>query len=138
LNLNFVYGLPLTDQLEVYGGYTYLQARLTGENAYDNEVSLDMVYRPTPLFDLLGGYYYSFEAQGGFGELAVLREQALHEKSVLTLRGILGINDGYVVEGHNGFNHVQFRLGVTNYPIKRLEILSYGAYNFALHRDPSR
>ena len=52
------------------------------------------------------------------------------------LRGVLGLNDGYVVEGHNGWNHVQLRAGVGLYPLKRLEIQTYAAYNIALGSKP--
>lgn len=138
LNLNFVYGLPITDALEIYGGYTHVQARLIDERGHDNEVSLDLVYMPTRLFDLTAGYYYSFEARGGFGELGLQHQQSLHEKVVLSLRGVLGINDGYVIEGHNGWNHVQLRAGVAFYPLKRLEIQTYAAYNIAIESNPEQ
>ncbi|MFC1761670.1 hypothetical protein ACFL6U_06280 [Planctomycetota bacterium] len=138
LNLNFIYGMQVTDQLDVYGGYTHLQSRFAGENAHDNEVSFDLAYMPTPWFDLLASYYYSFKAQGGFSELALQREQPLSQKAVLTLRGILGINNGYIVDGHNGLNHTQLRVGLTLYPVSRLEIRSYAAYNFAINRNPER
>jgi hypothetical protein len=138
LNLNLVYGLRPTDQLEIYAGYTHLQTRLDGENTKDNEMFADLVYMPTELFDVLVNYYLSFEARGSFWEFALEREQMLNDKTVLRLRSILGINEGYVSNGHNGLNHVQLRLNMAFYPVACIEIVPYVAYNFAIDSEPER
>lgn len=138
LDLNFVYGLKPADQLEVYAGYTYIHSRLTNDDASDNEVSLDVVYMPTALFDVLGSWYHSFEAGGGFWKVAVQRQQTLNARTVLTLRSGLGINDGYISQGHDGFNNVLLRLNLAYYPLPRLEVMSYAAYSVALNRNPDR
>jgi hypothetical protein len=138
LNLNFIYGHKLTDQLDIYGGYTHLQTRLEGGNTKDNEIFADLIYTPTTLFDVLVNYYYSFEASGSFWEFALKREQMLNDKTVLTLRSILGINEGYVPNGHNGLNHAQLRLNLAYYPVPCIEIMPYVAYNFAIDREPER
>ncbi len=138
LNLNFIYGHKLTDQFQIYGGYTYLRSRLTGENATDHEVSVDLVYTPGTLFELSGSYYHSFDADGSFWELSLRHNKALNDKAILTLRGILGFNEGYIADGHNGLNHLQLRVGLDWHPVSRFEISSYAAYNFAIDSKPER
>jgi len=138
LNLNFIYGLKLTDQLELYGGYTHLQSRLEAGNTKDNEIFADLIYTPTTLFDVLVNCYHSFEASGSFWEFALKREQMLTDKTVLTLRSILGVNEGYVPNGHDGLNHLQLRLSLALYPSTRIEIAPYLAYNFAIDSEPER
>jgi len=137
-NLNFVYGLKLMDQLEIYAGCHHLQTRLAGENDRDNEVSVDLVYMPTTLFDILTNGYYSFDARGSFWEFTLKREQMLNDQTVLTLRSVLGANEGYVPNGHDGLNHVQLRLNLAYYPASRIEIVPYVAYNFAIDSEPER
>jgi hypothetical protein len=137
-NLNFVYGFKLSDQLEIYSGYTHLQTRFAGENTKDDEVFADLVYTPTTLFDVSANYYYSFEAHGSFWEFALKREQKLNDLIVLTLQSILGVNEGYVSDGHKGLNHVQLRLNLAYYPISCIEIVPYVAHNFAIDREPDR
>jgi len=138
VNLNFIYGLKLADQLEIYGGYTHLQSRLDSRNGKDNEMFADLVYMPTELFDVLVNCYHSFEASGFFWEFALKREQMLNDKTVLTMRSILGVNEGYVPNGHNGLNHLQLRLNMAWYPVACIEIVPYVAYNLAIDSEPVR
>ena len=138
LNLNFIYGHKLTDQLDIYGGYTHLQDRLEDEHTKDNEIFADLVYMPTAPFDVLVNYYYSFDARGSFWEFALKREEILNEQTVLTLSSIVGFNEGYVPNGHNGLNHVQLRLNLALYPVPCIEIMPYVAYNFAIDSEPER
>ena len=138
VNLNFIYGLKLTDQFEIYGGYTHLQTHLEDENTKDNEIFADLIYAPTTMFDVLVNCYHSFDARGAFWKFALRREQMLNDKTVLTLHSILGVNGGYVPNGHNGLNHLQLRLNLAFYPVSRIEIVPYMAYNFAIDREPER
>jgi hypothetical protein len=138
VNLNFIYGLKLANQLEIYAGYTHLQNRLESRNSKDNEMFADLVYMPTELFDVLVNCYHSFEASGFFWKFALKREQMLNDKTVLTMRSILGVNEGYVPDGHQGLNHLQLRLNMAWYPASRIEITPYLAYNFAIDRQPER
>ena len=137
-DLNFIYGHKLTAQLEIYGGYTHLQTRRDSRNSKDNEMFADLVYMPTELFDVSVNCYHSFEASGSFWEFALQREQMLNDQTVLTLRSILGVNEGYVPNGHNGLNHVQLRLNLALYPVPCIEIMPYVAYNFAIDSEPER
>jgi len=138
LDLNLVYGRRLTDQLDLYAGYNHIQAHLPGDNAHDNKVSLDLIYTPTSLFDLLASAYHSFDADGAFWKLALRREQILNDKTILTFRSILGGNEGYVPQGHDGLNHAQLRLNLAYYPAPRIELTSFAAYNIAIDSDPQR
>jgi hypothetical protein len=138
LNLNFIYGLKLADQLEIYAGYTHLRSRLENVDARDNELFADLVYKPTRQFDVLVNCYHSFETSGFFWKFALKREQILNDKAILTMRSILGVNEGYVAEGHDGLNNFQLRLNLAYYPISRIEIVPYVAYNFAIDSEPER
>lgn len=138
VNLNLIYGLKLADQLEIYGGYTHIQSRLDSRNSKDNEMFADLVCMPTELFDVLVNCYHSFEASGFFWEFALKREQMLNDKTVLAMRSILGVNEGYVPDGHDGLNHVELRLNMAWYPVYRFEIAPYIAYNFAIDSEPER
>ena len=122
----------------MYGAYSHIQSRWANEHTQDNEAAVDLVYMPTPLFDVLGSCYYSFDARGSFWEFALRREQILNDQTVMTLRSILGANEGYISDGHNGLNHVQLRLSLAFYPAARVEIVSYAAYNVPINREPKR
>jgi len=138
VNLNVVYGWRLGDQLELYGGYNHLEMRTDGDWDKDNEVAAGLIYAPTTMFDVLVSCYHSFEAHGAFWEWGLKREHTIDEQTILTLNGILGANDGYIADGHNGLNHVQLRLELAYYPTPHLEIVPYAAYNFAIEREPDR
>lgn len=138
VNLNLVYGWSLSEQLELYGGYNHLEIRTDGDWDKDNELSAGLIYAPTTLFDILVGCYHSFEAHGSFWEWGLQREHTINEQTMLTLNGVVGANDGYIVDGHNGLNHVQLRLDLAYYPAPYLEIVPYAAYNIAIDREPDR
>ena len=52
------------------------------------------------------------DAKGMFYEWSTYREFSLAEQSTGLISGILGMNDGYVSDGHNGANFYAFSFGL--------------------------
>lgn len=135
INLNVVYGTTLTEDVVVYAGYNRVHSRDSGINANDNEISLDLAYKWVKHFQILASIYHSFDADGSFMEMAVKFRRALNSKIHYGARGVLGINAGYIPDGHNGFNHVQLRASIAYHPLTQLDIYAYTAYTQAINRD---
>lgn len=137
-NLNIEYGAELGEKVEIDIGYSHIQARDNGVNSNDNELGFDLSFEVKDRLHLASSVYYSFEAQGSFVELAVEHEYPVNEKWHLGLQGIIGINAGYVSDGHDGLNHFQILANVTYHPIARAEMHAYIAYNKAIDEDSMR
>ncbi|MBT8119400.1 MAG: hypothetical protein KJN89_06740 [Gammaproteobacteria bacterium] len=135
LNLNFVYGVLPTDDVAVYLGYNHIRARLSGERANDNEVSLALVHKLVKHVGLAAEIYHSFEAGGSFLELSAKYNDALNKKLRYGMLAALGTNAGYVADGHTGLNHFQLRVNASYHPIIKAEFYSYLGYNVAINRD---
>ncbi len=117
LNLNFIYGILPTEDLAVYFGYNHIRARYLGERANDNEISLDLVHKLIKRVVLAAGIYHSFDASGSFMEMTVKYFDAPYKRAHYSVQAGLGVNAGYVSDGHTGlitFNCVPMR------PISRL------------------
>lgn len=134
-NLNLVYGFSLTEDLVVYAGYTYLQARLEEEKASDNEISLAMDYKLFKRWSSGAVIYHSFDANGSFMEFSVHHGYKLNKKFHLHASALLGVNADYIPDGHNGLNNFQLRLDVAYQPITQMEVYAYTSYNQAINRD---
>ena len=135
LNLNFVYGTDLTDDLLAYFGYNHIRARYRDERAIDNEISFDMAYR---LFEHVGafaGIYHSFDADGSFVEMGVKYFGNLNKKIHYSVLGSMGANADYIPDGHNGLNHVQLRVNAAYQLVMQIELHCYAGYNQAINRD---
>ena len=135
LNLNFVYGVLPTDDVAVYIGYNHIRASLSGDTANDNEVSLALVHKLMKHVGLAAEIYHSFEASGSFIEMSARYNDALNKKLYYGMSAGLGVNAGYVAEGHTGLNHFQLRANASYHPIIKTEFYSYLGYNAAINRD---
>ena len=135
LNLNFVYGTALTDELLAYFGYNHIRARDRGERAIDNEISFDMVYKLIEHVGAFAGIYHSFDADGSFIEMGVKYFDHLNKKTHYSVLGSMGANADYIPDGHNGLNHVQLRVNAAYQPVMHIELHSYAGYNQAINRD---
>jgi hypothetical protein len=51
---------------------------------------------------------------------------------------VFGINQGYVADGHNGANHVEFRLGGEYSLTEAVSVAVHASYNLAIDRDAAR
>ena len=135
LNLNFVYGIRPTENLAVYFDYTHLRAHYRSEHAHDNEVSLGLVYKLLEKVGIAAATYHSFEADGAFMEVSAKYFDKTSDDINYSLQGGLGINTGYVADGHKGLNHLELRANVSHAPFIQAELYAYTAYNVALNKD---
>ena len=134
-NLSFVGGTRLTDNFLLYAGYTWLYARAQDESANDDEVSLGFVYEWTKNLSAAAVAYHSFYASGTFIETTVRYGASISQTLDYSLQAILGANDGYVIDGHDGLNHFQLRANIEYEPVKNVQLYSLVGYTRAINRD---
>lgn len=80
---------------------------------FDNEIGFGISYGDLPYdFSLALDASYSFEATGYYAELSLERSQEITDNLSFTATGILGINQGFVSDGHDGLNHFGLRAGL--------------------------
>lgn len=138
LNLNFVYGMLPTEDVAIYVGYNHIRARQSGERANDNEISLDLVHKLFKQVGVAAGIYHSFDASGSFMELTVKYFDAPYKKAHYSVQAGLGVNAGYVADGHTGLNNFQLRANASYLPVVQVELYSYLGYTAAIDRDATR
>ncbi|WFB37706.1 hypothetical protein P3T73_08040 [Kiritimatiellota bacterium B12222] len=114
-------------------GYTYLAFPQDSENdqEYSAEIAREVSGGFTPFF----GATYAVEAGGTFIELGVGKEWVLTEKWVFSSVVAIGINEGYVVEGHNGFNNATLGLVASYVVVEHLHIDIGGQVSLPLEKD---
>ena len=61
VNLNIIYATVLSKNLELLSGYSAIASREESSNAYDNEVSLELIYSFAQQVQLISSLYYSFD-----------------------------------------------------------------------------
>jgi hypothetical protein len=138
LNLNFIYGILPTEDLAVYFGYNHIRARYLGEGANDNEISLDLVHKLIKHLAVAASIYHSFDASGSFMEMAVKYFDAPYKRAHYSVQAGLGVNAGYVSDGHTGLNNFQLRANVSYLPVIQVELYAYTGYSAAINRDAVR
>jgi hypothetical protein len=136
LNLIAAYGY-VWEGFEAKVSYTHL--RFFSDKAYDNEVGAGLAYTELPLHFSAGiEGYYSFEAEGAFVETVLGSEIELHERLTLTPSAILGFNQGYIPDGHDGPNHATLMIEARTPLFKGLELAAYAAYTWGISSDAAR
>ena len=117
-----------------YVTYTYLETLV--DHQHDNEIGLGVAWAGLPAgVEATLDAYYSFDADGWFGELGLNREFELSQKWNISLSGVLGINQGYIADGHDGVNHVA-ALVETHYQLNDSITLDiHAGYTWAIDRD---
>lgn len=134
LNLNIIYAAKLYQNLDVFVAYNLIQSQESATTTNDNEISLDLAYFHNKHFYLLATFYYSYDTEGAFSELAIKKAYRVHNIS-MSLKGILGFNGGYVTNGHNGINNAQLRANFSYHIKKSIEAYAYASYSSAINRD---
>ena len=76
--------------------------------------------------------YYSFAADGWFGELSLSRHLEYFEDFHYEVSAILGYNMGYIRDGHLGFNHAEVAWGFEYHVNPRISVVGYSAFSWAL------
>jgi hypothetical protein len=134
-NLSFIGGTRLTEHILLYAGYTWLYARAEAESANDDEISLGMDYDWTENLGAAAVVYHSFLTSGTFMEMTVRYGEILGQEMDYSIQAILGANDGYVIEGHDGLNHFQLRAYLNYHPVTNVEFYALAGYSQAIDKD---
>ena len=133
------YSLSITQEKNdwsFYAGYTHLV--LSKSNESDDEWSFGLAYDNLPY--LIGTSVdgtYSMDAEGMFYEWSTYREFSISDKLTAKVSGVLGLNDGYVSDGHNGANFYALSVGAEHKIADDFVISCHGMQNFAIDRDLS-
>lgn len=133
LQMGVAYGRRWND-LEVSIGYTHL--RFPEGGPHDHELGLGLVWDGGPLgIEFALDAYHSIEAAGHFVEGTVSRSWELSQTTSLELAGAVGMNQGYIADGHDGANHASLRLGLSRELGESITLHVHGTWNQALDRD---
>jgi len=136
LNLNFIFGFKPNDRIELYAGYSHLL--FFRDKFHDNEVGAGIVLSYLKWVDYFATDTYSFDAGGSFIETGLSREFALSDPLTLKAIGLLGINSGYIADGHDGANNLQLLVEASYKISRRLELTMFAGYSWAIDADPGR
>jgi hypothetical protein len=136
VNVGAGYEIELAEHVSAALGYTHLNFRT--DDADDHEVSVDLAYTGFGDSILVAGAYYSLEADGFFSEVGVQTDLPAPEGMTLSPYALLGINQGYVVDGHDGANHALFGVEASMDLTATLSLILYGAYSIAIDKDADR
>ena len=121
---------------DFYGSYTHFRFPL--ENSNENELGVGAAWSGLPNeIELSIDAYYSFETDGFFAEVAASREFSITDKLALNFSVPIGINLGYVDDGHDGANNIAARVGWDYTLSESLTLTAHTTYSWALDRDNS-
>jgi hypothetical protein len=70
-----------------------------------------------------------------FYEWSTYREFSLSEKSELFVSGLLGLNEGYVSDGHDGANFYAISIGIDRKITNNFVVFGHGMQSFAINPD---
>lgn len=122
------------EDLGWYFAYTHL--RFPDDAAHDNEIGAGFSWSGLPWeLALSMDAYYSFDAEGSFIETSLVRDFDVSERLKLSPSLVFGANQGYVPEGHDGANHIEFRLGGEYALTESLTLTAHTSYNIGIDRD---
>ena len=137
-DLNIVYGAKVATGFSVYAGYTYIYSRDNGLSDNDNELSLDLAYKLIDHVSLLTSIYHSLDARGTFVEMATKYARPLSNTIQFSAQVIVGVNAGYVTDGHRRLNNIQLRSTVSYQPTAQIDVYAYLSTSRAINRDANR
>ncbi len=136
LHLSAALGWAWRD-LEWYAGYSHLRFPIDG--GHDHEVAAGFNWSALPVgLDLGVVAYYSFDADGAFGEATLGREFEISECFSLKPSIVFGINQGYVTDGHDGANHIALGAEGAYTFTEAFSAEFHASYNLAIDRDSQR
>ena len=121
---------------EFYLAYTYLD--FSKDHESDSEWSAGISYGELPFaMETSLDASYSMDAEGTFFEWSTGKAFNLNETLQLSLSGVLGWNEGYVSDGHDGLNFFALRTGAKANLSEKLSLVAHGTQSLALGRDPN-
>jgi hypothetical protein len=119
---------------EFYVAYTHFQ--FPEDGLHDNEIGIGGNWSGLPLdLELATDGYYSFDAEGSFWELALNRGTEISDYLSLVGSTIVGMNQGYVSDGHDGANHLALRTEAEYAMTGSLSVTAHTTYSWALSGD---
>ncbi|MEQ1859024.1 MAG: hypothetical protein ABMA13_03745 [Chthoniobacteraceae bacterium] len=122
--------------LKAFLAYAYLRFPYADADLEDHEISFGAEWTGLPLnLEVSGNAYYSTMTEGAFIEAGLHRD--IFGSDRFSLRGslLLGVNQGYVPDGHDGANHLAVRLESKFALTKSFAITAHLGYSWALDRD---
>jgi hypothetical protein len=121
-------------QLEYYAGATHVWLQSTDEE--DNEIGTGLSWAGLPWdLQIAADATYATNVGGAFIELSLARAWEFTKKLTLTATGTLGINQGFVADGHDGLNHGVLRASAEYALTPSLSLTGHAAWSWALGRD---
>ncbi len=110
----------------------YTRLAFFADDEIDNELSISLSKGFGENLSLELSGVYSTEAEGTFFELSGSYEREVIDRWTLGTTLLLGVNQGFIPDEHDGFNNIQFSIE-SNYGISdSLALLGYVAYTIGL------
>jgi len=125
------------DRYSFYGAYEYSDWTTNDFQVDGHGLEFGVAY-----FDFPGGFWiagdveYSIDRDGFFCELSAGTDLEVFDWLTLTPAVSVGINSGYVEDGHDGLNHVVASLSADILVTDGLKVSASAAYNRAINREP--
>lgn len=129
--------VALTHSIGSWDGYlAYTHLRTPFDDGYDNEFGLGLVWGELcyGLEVTLDGYY-SIDAEGSFWAFGVNREFKLSDHWTCSGEGLVGVNQGYISDGHDGWNHLALKAELQYDFTETLALNAHLSYSWALNAD---
>ena len=122
---------------DYYFSFTHFEfSNVFPTRAFDNEVGFGISYSNLPYnIGVSLDAYYSFIAQGYFTTLTVDYSKDLTDSLSLTASTVVGMNQNYITDGHDGLDNWSFRLDLEYALSEDWALSSYLAYSLPLDRD---
>lgn len=118
--------------------FSFNHKRFIQDNDYDNEIGSGISYSGLPYNISLGfDWYHSFTYEGSFYELSLGSEFNPAESVTIEPIMTFGINGGYITDGHDGANHVNFKIDGKYEIADTVDVLGYIGYNIPINHDPA-
>lgn len=124
------------DALTLGVAYTYLDFET--DDADDHEYSADLAYSFGDRFEFAFGAYYSDESDGAFYEMTLSKEFEFCDGLSILPFSSVGYNDGYIVDGHDGWNHLTLGLELSYAFLDQVSLGAFLAGNIEIDSDKDR
>ncbi|NIN36547.1 MAG: hypothetical protein GWO08_05105 [Gammaproteobacteria bacterium] len=134
--LNIIPGIQFEiDDYTIY--LSYNRKIFFVEDVVDNEIEIGVTYEELP-YDMFTAivWYHSFLTDGAFLEFTLGSEIYISKKLEIEPVVVLGVNNNYIPDGHDGLNHVSLELNTEYQLAGPLELIAFARYNKSINSDP--